>query len=140
MNFAIRFVAISMACIKITFHEFSDGDVVDLLLISDGDELQSIAHLKSAWSCCSTFTTYSWIIENVWLLWLNYQHMVKKSFQISIHRITVTIALTVCESTVSAEGIVTIHLAPSSNNLPVSIFESLSFDYLYNISYTKVVA
>ena len=52
-------IAISRARIKITFHEFSDGDVVDLLLISDGDELESIAHLKSAWSCCSTLTTYS---------------------------------------------------------------------------------
>ena len=53
------FIAIGRARIKITFHEFSDGDVVDLLLISDGDDLESIAHLKSAWSCCSTLTTYS---------------------------------------------------------------------------------
>ena len=59
----------------------------------------------------------------------------ENGFQSPIHRITVTLALTVCASTVSAEGMVTIHLDPSSNNLPVSIFELLSLNYLYNIAY-----
>ena len=58
-----------------------------------------------------------------------------KRLQSPIHPIPVTVALTVCASTVSAEGMVTIHLDPSSNNLPVSIFELLSLNYLYNIAY-----
>ena len=57
-----------------------------------------------------------------------------KRLQSPIHPIPVTVALTVCASTVSAEGMVTIHLDPSSNNLPVSILELISFNYLYNIA------
>ena len=64
-------IVIIKNCIESTFHEFSDADAVDLLFISDGDEVESITHLKSAWSCCSTLTTYSCQMKNVELMWLN---------------------------------------------------------------------
>ena len=130
IEFGNNIIVISINCIEITFHEFSDADVIDLLFISEGDKLESITHLKSAWSCCSTLTTYSCQMKNVELMWVNQ----KMFFQSPIHRIPVTLALTVCASTVSAEGMVTIHLDPSSNNLPVSILELISFNYLYNIA------
>ena len=71
IKFGNNIIVISINCIEITFHEFSDADVIDLLFISDGDKLESITHLKSAWSCCSTLTTYSCQMKNVELMWVN---------------------------------------------------------------------